>query len=90
MAKDTPDRGHPTREKPKQLRKRLRKAEAKLEVAEMSLESAELRVRALTIITDEIRAQLEAAERPSATAGSDEAGMKTQADTRRPSGSADA
>ena len=49
--------------KPKQLRKRLRKAEDQLADAQVKRDRAQARVEALSIITDEIRAQLADADK---------------------------
>lgn len=64
--------------KPKQLRKRLRKAEDQLQHAQTKRDRAQARVEALSIIADEIRAQLAELEKPdqqadAAKAGPDEA-----------------
>jgi hypothetical protein len=52
--------------KPKQLRKRLRKAEDQLADAQIKRDRAQARVEALSIIADEIRAQLAALEKAAA------------------------
>jgi chromosome segregation ATPase len=49
--------------KPKELRKRLRKAEDQLQDAQTRRDRAQARVEALSIIADEIRAQLAEAEK---------------------------
>jgi hypothetical protein len=49
--------------KPKELRKRLRKAEDQLQDAQTRRDRAQARVDALSIIADEIRAQLAEAEK---------------------------
>ena len=49
--------------KPKQLRKRLRKAEDQLDDAQLKRDRAQARVEALSIIADEIRAQLAEADK---------------------------
>jgi hypothetical protein len=63
--------------KPKQLRKRLRKAEDQLQDAQTKRDRAQARVEALSIIADEIRAQLAELEKreqqvEAARAGSDD------------------
>ena len=67
--------GHISR--PKQLRKRLRKAEAQLVEAAADRNKSQARVEALAIIADEIRAQLAEAER--ATAGAEAASSRATA-----------
>src|SRR6185503_15435991 len=52
--------------KPKQLRKRLRKAEDQLADAQAKRDGAQARLEALSIIADEIRAQLAALEKAAA------------------------
>ena len=49
--------------KPRQLRKRLRKAEDQLADAQLKRDRAQARVEALSIIADEIRAQLAEADK---------------------------
>lgn len=80
--------------KPKQLRKRLRKAEDQLADAVSKRDRAQARVEALSIIADEIRAQLadadKAAEETAAVAASAAAAeaagapQKPVAATRKP------
>ncbi len=58
MAKKRATRRDAGSAKPKQLRKRLRKAEDQLQDAQTKRDRAQARVDALSIIADEIRAQL--------------------------------
>jgi len=58
MAKKRGARRDASQAKPKQLRKRLRKAEDQLEDARAKRDRAQARLDALAIIADEIRAQL--------------------------------
>ncbi len=58
MPKKRATRGDTGRTKPKQLRKRLHKAEGQLQAAEAKRDRAQARVDALSIIADEIRSQL--------------------------------
>ena len=67
--------------KPKQLRKRLRKAEDQLADAQLKRDRAQARVEALSIIADEIRAQL--AEADTAPEEASAAGGATKAAARR-------
>ena len=78
--------------KPKQLRKRLRKAEDQLADAQMKRDRAQARVEALSIIADEIRAQLaEADEAVELEAGAavPEAGQKPPAARKRAAATSD-
>jgi hypothetical protein len=59
--------------KPKELRKRLRKAEEQLQDAQTRRDRAQARVDALSIIADEIRAQLADLERASTKAATEPA-----------------
>jgi hypothetical protein len=73
--------------KPKQLRKRLRKAEDQLADAQVKRDRAQARVEALGIIADEIRAQLAALEKAAAAtspANDAAAGPKPQLAARTP------
>ena len=63
MANEKGEKRNVTDPKPKRLRKQLRKAEKDLAKAEAKRDKAQARVEALTIIVDEIRAQLAEAER---------------------------
>jgi hypothetical protein len=62
MPKDKRVRANSGPAKPKKLRKRLRKAEADLAKAQRERDEAVARVQALSIIADEVRAQLAEAE----------------------------
>jgi hypothetical protein len=63
MVKKKGKHGDSPAQKPRQLRKQLRKAEAELHKAEAKRDRAQARVDAFGIITDEIRAQLADIER---------------------------
>jgi hypothetical protein len=71
MTKRKAARGSASATRPKRLRKRLRKAEAKRAKAEAKRARAQARVEALTIIADEIRAQLAESETAAADAEAD-------------------
>jgi hypothetical protein len=75
--------------KPKQLHKRLRKAEDQLQNATAKRDRAQARVEALAIIADELRAQLAELER-SEPAAAPEAGPTAEDEsthaTKRPAG----
>ncbi len=66
--------------KPKQLRKRLRKAKDQLQQAQTKRDRAQARVEALSIIADEIRAQLAEIEQAEAQ------GENPRPTSRRPPG----
>jgi hypothetical protein len=75
--------------KPKQLRKRLRKAEDQLADAQLKRDRAQARLEALSIIADEIRAQLaevEKAAEQDAAEMPEPGGGKPVADTKERSG----
>lgn len=80
--------------KPRQLRKRLRKAEDQLADAQLKRDRAQARVEALSIIADEIRAQLAEADKAAEldAAATQEAEMPPSARRKRAAGarSADA
>jgi hypothetical protein len=84
MAKKKAARKDASAAKPKQLRKRLRKAEDQLQDAQAKRDRAQARFEALSIIADEIRAQLaelekaEKAEKAEKVAAKEKDG-KTQA-----------
>lgn len=94
MAKKRSAQADADTSKPKQLRKRLRKAEDQLADAVSKRDRAQARVEALSIIADEIRAQLadadKAAEETAAVAASAAAAeaagapQKPVAATRKP------
>ena len=64
--------------KPKQLRKRLRKAEDQLADAVTKRDRAQARVEALSIIADEVRAQLADADKAAEEAAAVEAASAPQ------------
>ncbi len=68
MAKKNANRRDQGSTRPKQLRKRLRKAETKLQEARTERDQAQARVEALAVIADEIRAQLSESEGSAAEA----------------------
>jgi len=68
MAKKSRSRDKPA-QKPKSLQKQLRKAEATLDKAVAKRDRAQARVDALSIIADEIRAQLAEVEKAKAGEG---------------------
>jgi hypothetical protein len=74
--------------KPKQLRKRLRKAEDQLADAQLKRDRAQARVEALSIIADEIRAQLSEADAAAAKASQAGAAAKPTAKGKSVAGSA--
>jgi hypothetical protein len=65
----------------RQLRKRLRKAEAQLLDATAELVRAQARVEALSIITDEVRAQLAEARKAAGSGAAGVAGGRRRDDT---------
>ncbi len=81
MPKKRATRGDPGSTKPKQLRKRLHKAEDQLQDAEAKRDRAQARVDALSIIADEIRAQMAEVEAPDRAADADGADQAGKADS---------
>ena len=69
--------------RPRQLRKRLRKAEDQLADAQQKRDRAQARVEALSIIADEIRAQLAEAEKAT-VADADDGAAGTKAAAGKP------
>jgi hypothetical protein len=95
MAKKRGARRDASPAKPKQLRKRLRKAEDQLEDARTKRDRAQARLDALAIIADEIRAQLaelgEAEDGPDATEGpADAAEPSSESTAAEPASEAEA
>jgi len=85
MAKKRGARREASPAKPKQLRKRLRKAEDQLEDARAKRDRAQARLDALAIIADEIRAQLaELGEAEDGQATADDAGATAEATAAEP------
>ncbi len=78
MAKKRSARRDPGTAKPKQLRKRLHKAEDQLQNTEAKRDRAQARVDALSIIADEIRAQLAEVEAVDQVAQADDAAEQRQ------------
>ena len=74
--------------RPKQLRKRLRKAEDQLADAVTKRDRAQARVEALSIIADEVRTQLAEAEQAAAVAATPVATAKSPRKAGAPSGAA--
>ena len=86
MAKKKGKRRDASAPKPKALRKQLRKAEAELDKAVAKRDQAQARVEALSIIADEIRAQLadiDKAEAKAAAAAADAPAADAAVATRR-------
>ena len=85
MAKKRGARRDASTAKPKQLRKRLRKAEDQLEDARAKRDRAQARLDALAIIADEIRAQLaELGEAEDGQTTADDAGATVEATAAEP------